>query len=471
MKKLLPLAIALSISALLILTAQQKSDITGTITKTGELPKIAIPDFRGAGDAQKFMGAFNQTLASDISGSGQLKVISKSVLPVFIPQQPSDFTSPAPPQTERPGRRNQPPPQPTNGGGHWIVDWANPPASANYLAFGYTAVQNGVLVLRGWLYDVSRPDPAAAQMLAKTYLGSVDEAGAVKVAHDFAADILALFGAKSMFGTHIYYTHQERADGPSEIWQMDPDGKNAKPITHSGVLTKEPAVSPDGSKIAFINNKLDKWAIFVFSVDPVRDLRFYNPNARMNTQPSFTPDGKQLVFSSTFGTDHCCRIFIANLDGSGVRPISSPGFIDAEPKVNPKTGADIVFASGRSGPEQLYKMSIDGGNLERLTDGTGEASNPSWNPDGVHIAFSWTRGYAAGKWNVFIMDVSSHQYNQLTHDQGKNENPTWAPDGVHLAFMSDRSGREQIYTMLSDGSQPAQQITHQGINKTPIWGK
>ncbi|SPE32344.1 WD40 domain protein beta Propeller (fragment) [Candidatus Sulfopaludibacter sp. SbA3] len=360
--------------------------------------------------------------------------------------------------------------QPTSGGGHWISDWATPPASTNYLAFGYTANQSDIFVLRGWLFDVSKPNAATAQMIGKTYFGTVDEAGARKTAHEFAADILAMFGGQSTFGTHIYYVHQDSSQGAKEIWRMDPDGNNAKLLTRFGRLSGEPAVSPDGSKIAFISNPSGKWAIFVFSVDQVRDLRFYNPNARMNLYPSFTADGKQLVFGSTLGTDVCCRIFIASLDGTGVRPITTASGIDAEPKVNPKTGADIVFSSGRSGPEQIYKMNIDGGDLERLSDGTGEASNPAWNPDGLHIAYAWTRGFAAGKFNIFVMDVTNRGYIQLTHDEGKNENPTWSPDGTHLAFMSNRTGTEQIWTMLATGDQP-QRLTKQGINSSPIWGK
>jgi len=202
-------------------------------------------------------------------------------------------------------------------------------------------------------------------------------------------------------------------------------------------------------------------------VDPIRDLRFYNQVASMNSQPSFTPDGKQILYSSSAG--RCCRIFIANLDGTGFRALTSSSFIDTEPKVNPKTGQQVVFSSGRSGPEQIYMMNIDGGDVQRLTDGTGEASNPAWHPGGQIVAFAWTRGFAAGKFNVFVMDVASRKYNQLTHDEGKNENPSFAPDGLHLTFMSNRTGSSQIWTMLADGTQ-GRQITRQGINYSPVWG-
>jgi len=449
MKKLLWLTFMLAVF-ILILAGQ---DFSGTIGKDRQ-PHIAIPDFRGSGDAQKFMAVFNQTLWNDVNSSGLLRMVPKTSDPLNVPQQPSDFSA-----TSTPGQ---------NLGGRAMSDWSGPPASANYLAFGYTGIQSGVFVLRGWLYDLTQTTPAAAEVIGKTYVGSVDEAGARKTAHEFAADIIARFGGKSLFGTHIYFVRQAALNAPKEIWVMDWDGGNQRQLTHFNSTSIEPAVSADGSRIAFTSYAKVSPGIFVFATDPLRDLHFYNQSASVNETPSFSPDGKQIIYASSAGG--CCRIFIANLDGSGFKPITHSTYIDVEPKINPKTGNDVVFVSGRSGPQQIYHMNIDGGDIERLSDGTGEASNPSWHPDGQFIAFAWTRGFAAGKFNIFTMDVASRRYVQLTHDEGKNENPSWAPDGVHLAFASTRTGQTQIYTMLGDGTQPTR-LTTQGRNFSPVWGK
>jgi TolB protein len=452
-------------AGILLVLAAQQSDVKIVISQ-GDRPVMAIPDLRGSGAAAGLMNALNQTLWTDVEQAGLFRMAAKTMYPTSVPQQPSDFREP-PPVVEAPRARNRKEiTQPQSGGGLWMRDWSSPPASANYLAFGYAAEQNGVLVLYGWLFDLSRGVPANAQVIGKRYLGSVDEAGARKVAHEFAADIISQFGGRSLLNSRIIFVSNRT--GNKEIWSMEADGSNQKAITDFKSISIMPAVSADGSKIAFTSYARGNPAIFIFSVDPVRRLPFYNQVASMNATPDFTPDGKQIVYAST--ASGWAQIYVADMDGGNLRRISSTRAIEVEPKINPKTGSEMAFVSGRSGPQQIYRMNMDGADVERLTPGEGEASNPSWHPDGQLLAYAWTRGYATGNFNIFVMDVATRNYTQLTHGQGRNENPSWAPDGRHIAFMSTRGGSPQIWTMLADGTQ-LQRLTTQGSNWTPVWGK
>lgn len=436
--------------------------IKGVISGHGEKPVLAVPDFRGAGDAQTWMSTFNQVLWSELDHSGQFKMAPKTSYPLQVPQQPADFHAPANGQSRGP----------------WLTDWGGPPVNGNYLAFGYTAAQNGQLVLYGWLYDVRQADLTAAQALAKVYVGTLDEAGARKVAQEFAADILKLFGAGSLMGTKIYFVSDRT--GHKEIWSMNYDGSDQKQFTAYRTITTFPVVSPDGTKIAFTTYPMRAASggrpategqpkIYVHSLETERKLVYLNQDASMNAASDFMPDNRHLLIYSTAAGGYS-QIFMTDIDGSGFRRISNTRSLEVEAKVNPKTGADIVFVSGRGGTPQIYRMNLDGADVSRLTTGEGDAVNPAWNSDGEHIAFAWTRGFEPGNFNIFIMDVATRDLTQLTHGAGRNENPSWAPDGVHLVFSSKRGRTIQLYTMLADGT-GLQQLTTQGNNEKPVWSK
>ncbi len=422
------------------------------IRKAGEKPVVAVPDFRGNGVPQPLMDLFNQTVFRELQDSGQIRMAPKTVYPLAVPQQPPDFKPPV-------NGRSQ---------GPWLTDWSGPPVGVNYLGFGYTANQGGSLVLFGWLYNVQLPSMQGAQLIGQLYTGTMDEAGARKVAEEFAADLLKQFGAVSLVGTKIYFVSDRT--GSKEIWSMDYDGSNQKPITQYRSITQFPSVSPDGTKVAFTTYARGTPAIFVHSLETGRKLPFLNQSASMNAASDFTPDSQHLLIYSTASGGYS-QIYEANVDGSNWRRITHSPSIDVEPKVNPKTGSDIVFVRGiGAGLPQIYRMSSDGTDVVRLTNGEGEAVNPAWSPDGQKIAFSWTRGYDPGNFNIFLMDVASREMVQLTHGEGRNENPSWAPDGVHLVYSSKRARQTQLWTMLADGS-GTRQLTTTGNNQKPVWSK
>ncbi len=453
------LAVALAAA---FLPAQQ-SDVLIKIEQ-GERTAIAVPDFRASGDAQKFMDAFNQAVYNDLDSSGLFRMVPKSMYPIEVPQRPQDFRPPLAPSA--PARKGAPPPQPVRQG-PWLTDWSQPPASATYLAFGYAGVQDNRLVVFGWLFNVTESDVATAQALGKMYFGSLDEAGARATGHQYAADILALFGYKGLLGTKIYF--DSTRSGFREIWSMDPDGSNQKQVTFYKTDAWQTAVSPDSTLLAYVTEvKRGGWQIRVQSLVTGGRLNFYNPPGTLNYTPEFTPDGKRIIFASNTAKEGDSELVIANVDGADMRPLTFSRTVNTYPRVNPKTGSDLIFVSGRSGMPQIYKMSLEGADVQRITDGEGEAVTPAWSPDGQFIAFSWTKGFAPGNYNIFVMDVATRKYLQLTYGAGRNENPYWAPDGRHIVFSSNRDGGTQIWTMLADGTQ-VQKLTTQGTNMRPVW--
>jgi TolB protein len=258
---------------------------------------------------------------------------------------------------------------------------------------------------------------------------------------------------------------------------MDADGSNQRQITRLNNILLSPAVSPDGSTIAFTSFAdgqpgNPKVGVFLFQVDPPRRIPFPN---RLDhaSNPSFTPDGAHLVYSAAPGGKYN-QVFISDRKGGQPRAITQTGATDMEAKVNPRNPDAIAFVSDRNGLPQIFRTNLDGSDVRRLTSGEGEAVNPDWGPDGKLLAFAWTKGFAPGNFNIFFMDPASGQYTQLTRGAGRNEHPSWAPDGAHIVFESDRTGSAQIFSMLADGSHVRQLtglMAGEGANDMPAWGK
>jgi TolB protein len=232
-------------------------------------------------------------------------------------------------------------------------------------------------------------------------------------------------------------------------------------------IALSPRISPDGSRVAFSGMAGGGWQLMMYSLDLGRMVTFPRFGGT-NLSPAWSPDGSKLAFSSSRTGDP--EIFVLDSDGTNARRVTAYRGPDVSPVWNPKTGAQIAWVSGRTGLPQVYMMQADGTNPQQMTD-QGYAVSPSWSPNGQFLAFAWIRHYgpgAPGAQDIYVMDIASRQFVQLTHDGGRNDFPSWSPDGRHIVFQSNRSGSDQIWTMLADGTQQ-HQLTTSGHNTQPNW--
>src|SRR5208283_1891562 len=220
----------LALAALLAPPACAQDNIfTGTSTGVTSI-RIAVADFKPlTADAQTdaFKQTFDATLYADLASAGIFDIVSKSLMPPGTPGTPAEVQ---------------------------LQSYSNAPASAAMLVFGSLGHAGGKLLVNGYLFDVKNLQ--YPQVLAKQYSEAPSEDSARQVAHRFADEIIYRLGGGTpgIAETKIYYvqmTGDLTSDVSKEIWQMDYDGANQRPITHLGTISMSPRVSPDNTRLAF----------------------------------------------------------------------------------------------------------------------------------------------------------------------------------------------------------------------------
>ena len=406
-----------------------------------EKVRLAVPDFKpSSSDPQNdaLLKTFNDTFWNDLDNSGVVELISKSFYPLQVPGQPPEVT---------------------------FGVWNSPPPNAAMLAFGNLGVASGKLVVQGWLYDVK--NTASPEVLGKQYTDVPSSDAARVIAHKFADEIIFRLGGgiPGIAESKIYFVSDR--SGHKEIWVMDYDGSNQRQLTRLGSISLSPRISPDGSRLAFSSLTKGGWDILMFSLDLNRPVSFPRFGGG-NFSPSWSPDGARLAFSSSRGGHS--QIYICDASGGNLHAMTSGRGLGVSPVWNRKTGAQIAFVDDSTRLPQVYTMEADGTNQERMTD-QGYAVDPSWSPNGQFLALAWKRNYGPGEpgsRDIYLMDIASKQWVQLTHDGGSHDSPSWSPDGRHIVFQSIRSGKEEIWMMLADGTK-LHQLTFTGRNTQPNW--
>jgi TolB protein len=156
-------------------------------------------------------------------------------------------------------------------------------------------------------------------------------------------------------------------------------------------------------------------------------------------------------------------IFVADADGRHERVLVPGAAMDANPSFSPD-GQWVLFTSRRHGTPDVYRVRIDGRGLDRLTDFAGFDDQAVMSPDGRHVAFVSSR---SGDADIWLLDVETRALRNLTTHPGGDYRPAWSPDGTWIAFTSDRDSPgarartdarfappqlTQIYVMRADGS-------------------
>lgn len=268
--------------------------------------------------------------------------------------------------------------------------------------------------------------------------------------------------ADSFTANQELITYTSSKYGSYDIFIMNADGSDLRRLTDDSGTEGYAALSPDGSKIAFYAyDDLSIWSIYVMDIDGTNRQRLTNRPGRLDAAPTWSPDGTQILFGSTFNEES--DIWVMNADGSNLKKIE--GVSGESPSWSPD-GSQIVYVSTGEGDGEIYIMDVDGSNQRQVTDNGVEDWWPAWSPDGTQITFMSGN---SGHFEIYVMNADGSDPRQLTDNGSENYRPSWSPDGSFIIFCSGQDGDFEIYTMNADGSNQ-QQLTHNRVRDIqPAW--
>jgi Tol biopolymer transport system component len=251
-----------------------------------------------------------------------------------------------------------------------------------------------------------------------------------------------------------------------EIFSINPDGSGENVLTNNQRADLDPVYSPDGTKIAFasardtVAGEPSNTEIYVANNDgdlegpDVHRLTYnkgqiiatgaLNGVAATDVSPSWSPDGKQIVFHS---------------------------------------GRDTTFPSGAGGLNrfEIYKISATPGTpgveepVTRLTENRVQDAAPEWSPDGTKIVYQSLQDAGSNPFDldIFTMNPDGTGKTNITNAHATtvmsaalDNFPTWSPDSQHIAFASSRDTLNEgitpteVYTMNRNGTNQRRLTAH-----------
>jgi TolB protein len=250
-------------------------------------------------------------------------------------------------------------------------------------------------------------------------------------------------------------------EGSGDIWIMSPDGSSAMQLTDDPANDTDPAVSPDGSMIAFESDRSGTYQIYIMGNDGSGVTRLTTDGG---SAPTWSPDGTKILFGGPGGD-----LWLMDADGTDpVQLTDTPAVVEMYSTWSPD-GTKIAYTSDPS-DLALYVMDADGTDPVLLTDDIGVGLTSSWSPDGTKIVFACDTGIPWGDQLCTIAPDGS-QLTVLNHsDVGVPMEPSWSPDGTRIVFRSSFGIGGQLNVMDADGTNVSTITHYQAGNRSPSWG-
>ena len=224
-----------------------------------------------------------------------------------------------------------------------------------------------------------KSDPSDKQVKSEIYVMKADGTNPQKIADD------ATWTSWSKDGKLILFSRSNADKKTSDLFTVKKDGSDLRQLTKDAKRNSHPAFSPDGKRIVFTSTRdSDKNQIYVMNADGTNILRLTTDSAVGYFNPMWSPDSRRIVYYAEKG-DQKDQVWTIKPDGTEQTLLTNNIGHNTFPSFSPD-GKLIIFNSIRDDEQAIYTMnSADGSNLKRFANV--KSFFAKFSPNGKKIAF------------------------------------------------------------------------------------